>query len=34
MAAVDTRFAKYPRLPVLNCDGHSPVTGGQTEVRS
>lgn len=22
LSAVDERFAKYPRLPVLSCDGH------------
>ena len=24
LAATDPRFAKYPRLPVLECDGHEP----------
>jgi hypothetical protein len=24
LAAVDPRFDKYPRLPVLECDGHEP----------
>jgi hypothetical protein len=25
LAAVDDRFAKYPRLPVLACDGYRPA---------
>lgn len=24
LAATDPRYAKYPRLPVLACDGHAP----------
>jgi len=24
-AAVDSRFAKYPRLPVTHCPGHEPL---------
>ena len=26
LAATDDRFARYPRLPVLTCDGYEPVT--------
>jgi len=26
LSASDERFAKYPRLPVLSCSGHSPNT--------
>jgi hypothetical protein len=25
LSATDTRFAKYPRLPVLACPGYAPV---------
>ena len=28
LSATDPRFAKYPRLPVLECEGHTP---GQPE---
>jgi hypothetical protein len=28
LAATDPRYPKYPRLPVLACDGHSPRTHG------
>jgi hypothetical protein len=24
LAALDDRFAKYPRLPVISCPGHQP----------
>jgi len=27
LAASDPRFAKYPRLPVLQCAGYAPVPG-------
>ena len=26
LARTDARFPRYPRLPVLHCDGHSPGT--------
>ena len=25
LSAVDPRFPKYPRLPVVSCTGHAPV---------
>ena len=28
LAATDPRFEKYPRLPVLACDGYEPGAGG------
>ena len=28
LAATDPRFEKYPRLPVLACDGYEPGEGG------
>jgi hypothetical protein len=28
LSEVDPRFPKYPRLPVLSCDGYSPASAG------
>lgn len=32
LAATDPRFVKYPRLPVIECDGYTPgePVGGKT----
>jgi len=30
LALTDPRFAKYPRLPVLECDGYKPQDDVQT----
>jgi hypothetical protein len=30
LAASDSRFAKYPRLPVARCDGYEAVTSDRT----
>jgi hypothetical protein len=29
LSATDSRFAKYPRLPVLNCAGYLPEPGSR-----
>ena len=31
LAATDPRFEKYPRLPVLSCDGHETERNGGPE---
>jgi hypothetical protein len=31
LSASDTRFAKYPRLPVLECAGYQSLTAGEPE---
>lgn len=31
LSATDSRFPKYPRLPVLQCSGHGPIEGTTTE---
>ena len=33
LSFVDSRFAKYPRLPVLECDGYRPESANATTVR-
>ena len=32
LAAVDDRFAKYPRLPVVRCDGYQPADSGDDQL--
>lgn len=31
LSQTDPRFAKYPRLPVLECPGYEPTPGGNRE---
>ena len=31
LSATDPRFPKYPRLPVLSCEGYTPGTGERRE---
>jgi hypothetical protein len=31
LAATDSRFLQYPRLPVLSCQGYTPVADRQVE---
>lgn len=33
LAAVDARFEKYPRLPILRCDGYEPPGEGSAAER-
>jgi hypothetical protein len=33
LSASDARFAKYPRLPVLECAGYQPLTTDESETR-
>jgi hypothetical protein len=30
LAATDDRFVRYPRLPVVSCEGHEPLPPGES----